>query len=409
MLDVEITPEKSISSDKWQIILGMSMYQVIQILKANCETIKSIQLIYNDKDPLSSDYMMHLINDGIILYFDSSSQRLKLIEVSDLKKVNLRYYGSYFNKTPAIQPTFEQITEIFGITHPGVYDNSSSVFLLHFPGLLFAFSIGYPVEPKITHGIQSLQFPAGRAPLVSKIKIFKGNSPSTAITPEIPSICLNKDIFSSKLIVLREKNSTRGIHMHLFVQGIDKVYTHDNRETLEREILFNASCQDVMSALGTPSSVFYKSEELNKLQHNNNNESSDSSQQNDYFLNYVTLGVDMLCNSETNRVSKFILHTNFPCHYNFNSYFMCNFEIPIVLPDSNNSGANQIFTVTPSTTLETLQQHLNIKTQPAILHRQSSTNSVNPFGPTFFYLYEDIIFEVMSNGYIASVTLFNNN
>lgn len=49
MLDIEITPEKSISSEKWQIILGMSLYQVIQILKSNCETIKTIQLIYNDK------------------------------------------------------------------------------------------------------------------------------------------------------------------------------------------------------------------------------------------------------------------------------------------------------------------------------------------------------------------------
>jgi hypothetical protein len=27
----------------------MSFYQVIQILKSNCETIKTIQLIYNDK------------------------------------------------------------------------------------------------------------------------------------------------------------------------------------------------------------------------------------------------------------------------------------------------------------------------------------------------------------------------
>jgi hypothetical protein len=27
----------------------MSLYQVIQILKSNCETIKTVQLIYNDK------------------------------------------------------------------------------------------------------------------------------------------------------------------------------------------------------------------------------------------------------------------------------------------------------------------------------------------------------------------------
>ena len=56
---------------------------------------------------------------------------------------------------------------------------------------------------------------------------------------------------------------------------------------------------------------------------------------------------------------------------------------------------------------EKIQEYLNIKTPPAILHRSSSTNSVNPFGPTFCYLYEDIIFEIMANGHIASITLFN--
>ncbi len=39
----------------------------------------------------------------------------------------------------------------------------------------------------------------------------------------------------------------------------------------------------------------------------------------------------------------------------------------------------------------------------AILHRSNSTNSVNPFGPTFFYIVEDIIFEVMTNGYIEEI------
>jgi len=398
MLDIEINPEKSISSEKWQIILGMSLYQVIQILKSNCETIKTIQLIYNDKDPISSDYMLNLAQDGIILYFDSHNQRLKLIEISDLKKLKLRYYGNYFNNIPAVQPTFEQIIEIFGITSPGVYDNSSSVFLLRFPGLLFTFSIDFRVEPKITHGIQSLHFPAGRAPLVSKISIYSGDSPNNAIAPEIPLICLNKDIFCSKLTVIRENRNTKGISLKLFMQG---TYQMD-RETIqemESELLFNDSCQDVMSVLGTPSSVYYKSEEFNKLALNDNIQSLPN-QQNDFFYNYITLGLDILFNSDTNRATKIVLHSNFPCHYNFNSYFMCNFEIPITIPETN-----QNFIVTPATTLQKLQEHLNIKTQPAILHRSNSTNSVNPFGPTFFYLYEDIIFEIMANGYIASITL----
>jgi len=55
--------------------------------------------------------------------------------------------------------------------------------------------------------------------------------------------------------------------------------------------------------------------------------------------------------------------------------------------------------------LQKLQETLNLKSQPAILHRSSTTNSVNPFGPTFIYQYDDMIFEIMTNGYIASVTI----
>jgi Uncharacterised protein family (UPF0183) len=40
-----------------------------------------------------------------------------------------------------------------------------------------------------------------------------------------------------------------------------------------------------------------------------------------------------------------------------------------------------------------------------VLNRSSSTNTTNPFGSTFSYGYQDIIFEVMPNNYIASLTL----
>lgn len=45
-----------------------------------------------------------------------------------------------------------------------------------------------------------------------------------------------------------------------------------------------------MSVLGTPSSVYYKSEEFNKLALNDNIQSLPN-QQNDFFYNYITLGL----------------------------------------------------------------------------------------------------------------------
>lgn len=38
----------------------------------------------------------------------------------------------------------------------------------------------------------------------------------------------------------------------------------------------------------------------------------------DYFYNYFKLGLDILFDMRTHVVKKFILHTNFPCHNDFN-------------------------------------------------------------------------------------------
>ncbi|VVD02426.1 unnamed protein product [Leptidea sinapis] len=49
----------------------------------------------------------------------------------------------------------------------------------------------------------------------------------------------------------------------------------------------------------------------------------------DYFFNYFTLGLDVLFDARTHRVKKFVLHTNYPGHYNFNMYHRCEFELNV--------------------------------------------------------------------------------
>jgi len=38
---------------------------------------------------------------------------------------------------------------------------------------------------------------------------------------------------------------------------------------------------------------------------------------------------DILFDARTNAAKKFVLHTNYPGHYNFNSYHRCHFQLPI--------------------------------------------------------------------------------
>lgn len=77
------------------------------------------------------------------------------------------------------------------------------------------------------------------------------------------------------------------------------------------------------------------------------------------------------------------MHTNYPGHYNFNMYQRCEFQLPL-------GGVE----VTAFSRWEELCKKLTPSDRPVVLNRASSTNTTNPFGSTFCYGYQDIIFEV---------------
>jgi hypothetical protein len=131
------------------------------------------------------------------------------------------------------------------------------------------------------------------------------------------------------------------------------------------------------------------------------------------------LGFDILFDARTNRVKKFVMHTNFPGHYNFNMYHRCQFELPLNFDggnsqcldqDSTSSGGNCTpITITSFSKWDQISEKLRPSEKPVVLNRASSTNTTNPFGSTFCYGYQDVIFEVMPNFQIASVTLYCQN
>ena len=134
--------------------------------------------------------------------------------------------------------------------------------------------------------------------------------------------------------------------MQLFISESARSY----QSTLDR---FGDSVQDVMAGIGAPSKVsreknsftaslavenvqvFYKSEDKMKI-HSPNAHRRSAALRSDYFYNYFTMGMvryhisfgililstfmlqDILFDAKNNKVKKFILHTNFPGHYNFN-------------------------------------------------------------------------------------------
>uniref|UniRef100_A0A3B4CI51 Uncharacterized protein n=1 Tax=Pygocentrus nattereri TaxID=42514 RepID=A0A3B4CI51_PYGNA len=416
MLDLEVVPERSLGNEQWEFALGMPLAQAISILQKHCRIIKNVQVLYSEQMPLSHDLILNLTQDGIKLLFDACNQRLKVIEVYDLSKVKLKYCGVHFN-SQAIAPTIEQIDQSFGATHPGVYNAAEQLFHLNFRGLSFSFQLDSwseapKYEPNFAHGLASLQIPHGAT--VKRMYIYTGNNLQETKAPVMPLACFLGNVYAECVDVLRDGTGPLGLRLRLLTAGCGPGVMADAKlRIMERSIYFGDSCQDVLSALGSPHKVFYKSEDKMKI-HSPSPHKQVPSKCNDYFFNYFTLGVDILFDSVTHLVKKFVLHTNYPGHYNFNIYHRCDFKIPLIIKKDRQSRRSIVVCfkecaecISPHIQWDQIQELLGHPMEkPVVLHRSSSANNTNPFGSTFCFGLQRMIFEVMQNNHIASVTLY---
>ncbi|XP_022665823.1 UPF0183 protein C16orf70 homolog isoform X2 [Varroa destructor] len=406
---------------------GMSLNQVIQSLQRQFEVIHNIELGYSDKHPLAGDITLDLREDGIRLLFEPTTQRLKLIEVTDLSRVVLSYSGTVFCSREVL-PTREQIDETFGATHPGEFDADASLFHLKFRGLCFSFATQKsdkadrlsPKGCKTNAGITIKSSPCaldGKGPfsnVVSRMAIYSGTSHKDTQPPALPLNSFGTSIFLEQLNVIRDTGEpdggrTRGVELDIVLRASVDRTNMPTKKTLKRTILFGDSVSDVVSAVGSPSKVFFKEEDKMRIHSPSTDDSVDitSVERSDYFYNYVTLGLDVLFDARRHTAKKIILHTNFPGHYDFNCYHRCNFTM--VLPSIQ--GEPDVVVNTFSRWDDISERLVTREEKPVLLNRGGSTpNTINPFGSTHCYgCCVDTIVEVITdNNHIASVTLFDS-
>lgn len=399
MLDFEVIPENSLSNEQWEFILGMHFSQSVNVIQEQVGVIRDVHVNYNDQDPLLHDLVINLTNDGIRLVFDPDSQLLKLIEVYDMRKVKLRYGDAVFNSAH-VAPSIEQVDHIFGATHPGIYDSANGLFLLSFRGLSFYFSVEPKFEPKFARGLGSLQFSGGGSPQVSKMLIYSGASLQKIQAPDMPLSCRRDQLLTDHCDVIRSNDVTHGIRLQISLACLSVEGDSGASKPVVCEVRFGASCQEVASILGAPTRVFYKSEDKMKI-HSRSAHKRALSRCSDYFFNYFSLGLDVLFDAKTNCVRKIVLHTNYPGHYNFNIYHRCRFSLVV-----RGSGVTKPIEITSLTRWDSVCDSLQASVRPVVLNRASSTNTYNPFGSTLCYGVQDFICEVMPNGHLASVILY---
>ncbi|XP_015678427.1 UPF0183 protein C16orf70 [Protobothrops mucrosquamatus] len=310
---------------------------------------------------------------------------------------------------------WDNIQELLGhpVEKPVVLHRSSSPNNTNPFGSTFCFGLQRMIfEPNFAHGLASLQIPHGAT--VKRMYIYSGNSLQDTKAPMMPLSCFLGNVYAEYVDVLRDAAGPSGLRLRLLTAGCGPGVLADAKiRVSERCVYFGDSCQDVLSTLGSPHKVFYKSEDKMKI-HSPSPHKQVPSKCNDFFFNYFTLGVDILFDANTHRVKKFVLHTNYPGHYNFNIYHRCEFKIPLVIKRGKKeeslpkeSTESQTETCTTYSKWDNIQELLGHPVEkPVVLHRSSSPNNTNPFGSTFCFGLQRMIFEVMQNNHIASVTLY---
>lgn len=382
MLELEVIPQQGLQSEiGWEFLLGMHFSHAVAIIQSQIGIIKTANVVYSDQTPLNHDLILDLPQDGFRLIFDSKVQRLKIIEVYNMKLVRLKYCNTPFN-SPGVSPSVEQIDRCFGATRPGSYDKQRQVFALNFRGLIFYFPVDLKYEPHYSHGLGSLRF--GEAtPVLSKMIIYNGHNllDSPVCPPCLPDSCFKGQTYTDECTVIRNASATRTLGLRLRLVGLTKNIIDPIKISFDREILFGEGVQSVVAKLGTPARIFFKSDDKMKI-HSKEAHKRFQSTKSDYFFNYLTLGLDILFDSQSNEVIKFVLHTNFPGHYDFNSYHRCPFRLRIgrLSPPSTCVSSSPII---PTKQLQSQpQQPQQLLPQPISANNPSlGGNKLNPKSP----------------------------
>ncbi|KAM3184775.1 hypothetical protein ACTXT7_007676 [Hymenolepis weldensis] len=273
------------------------------------------------------------------------------------------------------------------------------------------------------------------------------------LPPELPASCYHGNVFLERLNVVHANDRTVKLCFDLVCQDLSSNPLTDPKvHRFSSALTFGDTAQDVLSALGSPSRVFYKTEDKMSIHLPQTYRQSRQSRC-DYFYNYFTLGLDVLFDSRTHRVISFILHTNQPGEYTFNiscssrplcknfywlveclrfgdgllvtvfstytllhrvddterpfklssclqhllfvlgvlvsaQYFRCMFEIPLTIEAAD--GEAKVVTITPFVKVQSLLN--GVLNESVVIHRETPSRK-NPFGPTNAYNYRDLIFE----------------
>lgn len=419
---MEIKPHRSVGPFR----IGSFLGETIKFLQLHGMTFRDNAITTNIEQPSSADICVSLNDCGIRLRFEPRSQRLHLIDIHDLSKIPLVYDGKRLTGTDA-SPTFRWIYEVFGPTYPGQYHKKKQVYMLQYPGVCVLF----PMTESSASGSFPLELPNGASPVASRIFLHHGPNVNNLSLRSLPGGLEPVCVFIKQGLFFPRRSVFIG---------------------------FDTSTQACLSDLGPPQQVFPKRDNQMKI----HSAADDQAPARDYFFNYFLLGLDLLFDGRVHRVKSIVLHTNSCASRQFTSYRRCNFRIfcagsldrARLKAEDKDKGrslqdepakaqaANEGIFQTLRRSEEDMKEQRSKRASEEVLEEESdedefqawgkdatvgpdssweaikaikgecgrpmlhSKGDNTPFGSTQFFAYDGIIFEVMANGYLDTVTLF---
>ena len=318
---------------------------------------------------------MTLSSNGVRLRFDGPDQRLRLIEILDFHKADLTYKGNPILKRRASGThsdssglLFRHVSQLFGPTPDGEYyapgeveSTKNGMWVVSWPGVAFSFPFqNSAYKPDVN--FNALLASTAAFPAVS-MAIFEAQSwteAQTSLFTAIPSLPRSLNIATRGRCRFPDEVELAKVHKG----GLVELFRRYGRPFLMR--LGDTTVQDLITELGPPDAIYYKSDRRLSIHGNHKASSrrtseltsirddftdadassgpaitdeSDFDSQDDYpskgtngavtesFFNYCGHGFDVLVSPARSfhkpghlTVAKILFHGNVPGSYNFNRY-----------------------------------------------------------------------------------------
>jgi hypothetical protein len=362
---LQIEPQKGLGFFK----LDSNLNFIISEVRSRGERYEHADIVVGETGTDRSEAIFLILNkEGIKFRFDQIYQRLEMIEI-DMKNIyKERRHSLHYKNHILINPlnsvsgigshihienntamhvrhnsfsnpvlNYNYIITIFGLSSiPKIIDNNKYI-LLRYNGISFLFenneNISVPcMNTSITEDNFNLSY-FSEAILI-KISIFTENFLIDSISREnhlykVPVPLIKVDIDKGIFITLEGSNTNT---------NISQVENENISSPYDIYIPYGESLQNILFNLKNPNFIYYKSNDnfdTNEYDSDNSflGDSSPSyycnKEDQDFILNYYSMGLDIVIDSTTHTAKKFILHTNNPFDVKFGVYNKCNFNIEL--------------------------------------------------------------------------------